>query len=37
MNLLHLKYAVVVAETSSMTKAAELLFTAQPNLSRAIR
>ncbi len=37
MNLLHLKYAVVIAETSSMTKAAEALFTTQPNLSRAIR
>ena len=36
MNLLHLKYAVIVAETNSMTKAAEMLFTAQPNLSRAI-
>jgi DNA-binding transcriptional LysR family regulator len=37
MNLLHLKYAVEIAETSSMTKAAENLYTAQPNLSRAIR
>ena len=37
MNLLHLKYAVIVAETNSMTKAAEMLFTAQPNLSRAIK
>ena len=37
MNLLHLKYAVVIAETNSMTKAAEKLFTAQPNLSRAIK
>lgn len=37
MNLLHLKYAVVIAETNSMTKAADLLFTAQPNLSRAIK
>lgn len=37
MNLLHLKYAVVIAETNSMTKAAERLYTAQPNLSRAIR
>ena len=25
MNLLHLKYAVVIAETNSMTKAADLL------------
>jgi DNA-binding transcriptional LysR family regulator len=37
MNLLHLKYAVEIADTSSMTKAAERLYTAQPNLSRAIR
>lgn len=37
MNLLHLKYAVEIAETSSMTKAAENLYTSQPNLSRAIR
>ena len=37
MNLLHHKYAVIVAETNSMTKAAEMLFTAQPNLSRAIK
>ena len=37
MNLLHLKYAVEIAQTNSMTKAAETLYTAQPNLSRAIR
>jgi len=37
MNLLHLKYAVEIAETQSMTKAAENLYTAQPNLSRAVR
>lgn len=36
MNLIHLKYAVVIAETGSMTKAAQKLYTAQPNLSRAI-
>ncbi len=36
-NLLHLKYAVVISETNSMTKAAEKLYTAQPNLSRAVR
>ena len=36
-SFLHLKYAVIVAETNSMTKAAEMLFTAQPNLSRAIK
>ena len=33
MNLLHLKYAVEIAETNSMTKAAEKLYTAHPNLS----
>jgi len=37
MNLLHLKYAVEIAETNSMTKAADRLYTSQPNLSRAIR
>ena len=37
MNLLHLKYAVEVAKTSSITKAAENLYMGQPNLSRAIR
>ena len=37
MNLLHLKYAIEVAKTSSITKAAENLFMGQPNLSRAIR
>lgn len=37
MNLMHLKYAVEIAETNSMTKAAERLYTAQPNISRAIR
>lgn len=37
MNLLHMKYAVVVAETGSMNKAAEKLYVGQPNLSRAIR
>ncbi len=37
MNLLHLKYAVEVAATHSMTKAAEKLYTSQPNLSRAIK
>ena len=37
MNLLHLKYAVEIAETNSMTKAAERLYTAQPNLSRAVK
>jgi DNA-binding transcriptional LysR family regulator len=37
MNLMYLKYAVEIAETNSMTKAAERLYTAQPNISRAIR
>ena len=37
MNLLHLKYAVEVARTRSITRAAENLFMGQPNLSRAIR
>lgn len=37
MNLLHMKYAVEVAEASSITKAAEKLYMGQPNLSRAIR
>ena len=30
MNLLHLKYAVIVAETNSMTKAAEMLLPHSP-------
>ncbi len=37
MNLAHLKYAVEIADTGSMTKAAEKLYTSQPNLSRAMR
>lgn len=37
MNLLHMKYAVVVAETNSINKAAELLYVGQPTLSRAIK
>lgn len=37
MNLLHLKYAVEVAKTHSINKAAENLFMNQPNLSRAIK
>lgn len=37
MNLLHLKYAVEVAKTNSINKAAENLYMNQPNLSRAIR
>lgn len=37
MNLLHLKYAVEVAKTGSINRAAENLLMGQPNLSRAIR
>lgn len=37
MNVLHLKYAVEVAKTKSISKAAENLYMGQPNLSRAIK
>lgn len=37
MNILHMKYAVEVAKVGSIRKAAELLFMAQPNLSRSIK
>ncbi len=37
MNILYLKYALEVAKTGSIIKAAERLYMAQPNLSRAIR
>ena len=37
MNILHLKYAVEVAKTRSISKAAENLYMGQPNLSRAIK
>ncbi len=37
MDLTHLKYAVEVEKTKSITRAAENLFMGQPNLSRAIR
>lgn len=37
MNLVHLKYAVEIAETGSINKAAERLYVGQPNLSRAIK
>ena len=37
MNILHLKYAVEIANTRSISKAAENLYTSQPNLSRAIK
>ena len=37
MNVLHMKYAVEVARIGSLNKAAEKLYIAQPNLSRAIK
>ncbi len=37
MNILHLKYATEIANTKSISKAAENLFMGQPNLSRAIK
>ncbi len=37
MNILHLKYAIEVERTGSITKAAENLFMGQPNLSRSIK
>ncbi len=37
MNLLHMKYAVEVARLGSLSKAAEVLLTAQPNISRAVK
>ena len=37
MNLMHLKYAVEIARTKSISKAAEVLYMGQPNLSRAIK
>lgn len=37
MNIIHLKYAVEIARTKSISKAAENLYMAQPNLSRAIK
>lgn len=37
MNMMHLKYAVEVARTRSISKAAENLYMGQPNLSRAIK
>ncbi len=36
MNLLHMKYAVEIAEAGSINKAAERLYVGQPNLSRAV-
>ena len=37
MNLMHIKYAVEVANEGSINKAAEKLYVDQPNLSRAIK
>ena len=37
MNIMHLKYAVEVSKTGSITQAAENLFMGQPNLSKAIK
>ncbi len=37
MNLLHMKYAVQIAETHSINKAAEILYVGQSALSRAIK
>ena len=37
MNLLHLKYALEVERTGSITQAAESLYMGQPNLSRALK
>lgn len=37
MNILHFKYAVEIAKTHSISKAAENLYMGQPNLSRAIK
>lgn len=37
MNLVQLKYAVEIADTGSINKAAENLYIGQPNLSRAIK
>lgn len=37
MNLIHMKYALVVAETNSINKAAEELYVGAPALSRAIK
>lgn len=37
MNILHMKYAVEVARVGSLSKAAEILLIAQPNISRSIK
>ncbi len=37
MNIVHMRYAVEIANTRSISKAAKNLYTSQPNLSRAIK
>ena len=37
MNITHMKYALEISRQGSLNKAAEALFIAQPNLSRAIK
>lgn len=37
MNLQHMKYAIVIAQTQSINKAAEQLYVGQPTLSRAMK
>ncbi|MBQ8836737.1 MAG: LysR family transcriptional regulator [Clostridia bacterium] len=37
MNILHMKYAVEVAKAGSLSKAAEVLLIAQPNISRSVK
>ena len=37
MNTLHLKYALEIEKTGSISQAAQNLFMAQPNLSKAIK
>jgi len=37
LNILHLRYAIEIAKTNSLSKAADNLYMAQPNLSRAIK
>ena len=37
MNILHMKYAVEVAKMGSLSKAADVLLIAQPNISRSIK
>ncbi len=37
MNILHMKYAVEVAKSGSLSKASEVLLTAVPNISRSIK